>query len=98
MTARTDAIIAAGVKPLDQLTEGELLELLKDPDWRLRNLYWIKDKDANEVLFKPWAEQEKFLANLWFRNIILKARQRGFSTLIQLVMLDTCVVNDNIEA
>ena len=80
------------------LTEAELLEKLRDPHWRLRNLYWIKDKDANVVLFKPWPEQETFLANLWFRNLILKARQRGFSTLVQLVMLDTCLFNDHIEA
>jgi hypothetical protein len=32
-------------------------------------------------------------SNLWFRNIILKARQRGFSTLIPLAMLDTCLFN-----
>lgn len=79
-------------------TEAELIEKLRDPHWRLRNLYWIKDKDSNVVLFKPWPEQERFLANLWFRNIIVKARQRGFSTLIQLVMLDTCLFNPHIEA
>lgn len=78
--------------------EAVLKTLLCNPDWRLRNLYWIKDKDANVVLFKPWPEQEKLLANLWFRNLIVKARQRGFSTLIQLVMLDTCLFNSNIEA
>lgn len=75
-----------------------LRELLRDPAWRLRNLYWITDKDGKELLFKPWPEQEKLLANLWFRNVILKARQRGFSTLIQLVELDTCLFNDNTQA
>jgi hypothetical protein len=79
-------------------TEKELLERLSDPNWRLRNIYWIKDKDAREILFKPWEEQEKLLANLWFRNVVLKARQRGFSTMIQIAMLDTCLFNKNIEA
>jgi hypothetical protein len=79
--------------------EAELEEKLRtDADWRLRNLYWITDKDANEVLFKPWPEQERLIKDLWFRNLILKCRQRGFSTLIQLMMLDTCVFNSNISA
>jgi hypothetical protein len=80
------------------MTDAELVEALKSPDWRLRNLYWITDKGGAKVKFAPWAEQEKFLANLWFRNIILKARQRGFSTLIQLMMLDTCLFNANTSA
>ena len=80
------------------MTDAELVEALKSPDWRLRNLYWITDKGGAKVRFAPWAEQEKFLANLWFRNIILKARQRGFSTLIQLMMLDTCLFNANTSA
>jgi hypothetical protein len=76
----------------------ELEDRLSDNKWRIRNLYWITDKDGREVKFTPWPEQEKLLDNLWFRNIILKARQRGFSTLIQLVMLDTCLFNPNVNA
>lgn len=72
--------------------------LLADPNWRIRNLYYVTDKDGRVVLFRPWPEQEKLLANLWFRNLILKARQRGFSTVIQLVMLDTCLFNANVQA
>ena len=80
------------------MTDAELVEALKSPDWRLRNLYWITDKSGKKVKFAPWPEQEKFLANLWFRNVILKARQRGFSTLIQIVGLDTCLFNTNTSA
>jgi hypothetical protein len=75
-----------------------LKDLLRDPGWRLRNLYWITDKDGKELLFDPWPEQDKFLQALWWRNLILKARQRGFSTLIQIVMLDTCLFNGNTQA
>ncbi|MPZ36667.1 MAG: hypothetical protein GEU95_01170 [Rhizobiales bacterium] len=78
--------------------QAALKELLREPNWRLRNLYWITDKDGRELLFAPWTEQEKLLGNLWYRNIILKARQRGFSTLIQVVMLDTCLFNKNTNA
>lgn len=76
----------------------ELKASLQDPDWRIRNLYYVTDKDGREVLFQPWPEQEKLLRDLWYRNIILKARQRGFSTLIQLVMLDCCLFNQNTQA
>ena len=54
--------------------ETEVVARLDDPAWRIRNLYWITDKDGREVKFTPWPEQEKLLTNLWFRNIILKAR------------------------
>jgi len=73
----------------------ELVKNLKSPAWRLRNLYRIIDKKGASVRFQPWAEQDKFLRDLWWRNIILKARQRGFSTLIQLMGLDTILFNSN---
>lgn len=75
-----------------------LKRCLADPAWRIRNLYRVTDKDGREVPFRPWPEQQKLLDRLWFRNLILKARQRGFSTLIQLVMLDTCLFNANTHA
>lgn len=75
--------------------EAELLKNCSDPMWRLHNLYYITDKDGNEVLFKPWPEQLKFLKDIWYRNIIPKARQRGFSTIVQLLMLDAAIFNDN---
>lgn len=80
------------------MTPEKLLAALRDPAWRIRNLYKITDKDGREVLFRPWPEQEKLLETLWFRNLILKARQRGFSTLIQLMILDTCLFVANTQA
>lgn len=66
--------------------------------WRIRNLYFIMDKDGKVIKFSPNEAQEKFLSELWNRNLILKARQRGFSTLIQLLMLDQAAFNPNIRA
>ncbi len=80
---------------LAQYTPEELAEKLKDPNWRIRNLYYILDKNKNVVLFVPNEAQEKLLARLWWKNIVPKARQRGFSTLIQLLILDACLFNDN---
>lgn len=71
---------------------------LSDPSWRLRNLYYILDKDGQKVLFQPNSAQEQLLRDMWFRNVILKARQRGLSTLVQLVMLDTCLFVENTRA
>lgn len=69
----------------------ELLERLKDPQWRIRNLYKIKNKQKRIVPFKPNEAQEELLRTMHWRNIIPKARQRGFSTLIQLLGLDTAL-------
>lgn len=77
---------------------AEIKALLADPNWRIRNLYYILDKDGRTVLFVPNPVQEKFLAELWYRNVIPKARQRGFSTVVQIVMLDACIFVPNTSA
>lgn len=72
-------------------TEAELIDCLKDPQWRIRNLYKVKDKQKRIVPFRPNEAQEKLLREMAYRNVIPKARQRGFSTLIQLMGLDTAL-------
>lgn len=66
--------------------------------WRLANLYWIVDEKGKAIRFQPNATQLEFLNNLWFLNCILKSRQHGFSTLIQLLLLDQCVFKKNTAA
>jgi hypothetical protein len=69
-----------------------------DQRWRLNNLYWIESKQGEITPFQlNWA-QERLLGNLWYLNVILKARQMGFSTLIQLYMLDACLFNSHTAA
>lgn len=79
-------------------SEEELREVLKDPHWRIRNLYYVLDKDGDTVLFVPNEVQAKFLDDIWYRNVIPKARQRGFSTVVQLMMLDACLFVPNTGA
>ncbi|MDA9090794.1 terminase, partial [Porticoccaceae bacterium] len=68
---------------------------LDDQWWRLNNLYYITDKQGRKVKFKPnWAQKQLF-NKMWYLNIILKARQLGMTTFIQLFMLDVCLFNDN---
>lgn len=74
------------------------LEQIQDPIWRLSNLYWITDKSGNVVLFQPTEIQLDLLQHLYLRNLILKARQLGFSTLIQLMILDQCIFVPNTHA
>lgn len=69
---------------------------LLDPMWRLCSgqLYKImlKERDDDEggmvVAFRPNAMQFDLLQNIWYRNLICKARQQGFTTLISLMWLD----------
>jgi len=77
------------------MTDDERIELMKQPEWRIRNLYKVKNKDKQIVPFVPNEAQEALLLNLHYRNIIPKARQRGFSTLIQIIGLDTALFQDN---
>lgn len=80
------------------MREDDLLHALADPWWRIENLYWIVDKDGRPVPFKPNNEQRAFYDRLHTRNVILKARQLGFSTLMQILALDQCLFNDNFAA
>lgn len=69
---------------------------LTDTDWRLSNLYKIivKDDDDDEGLvltFKPNRAQRRLMARLHHRNIVLKARQLGFTTLVAILWLDTAL-------
>src|SRR5690554_2165242 len=71
---------------------------LADPWWRLNNLYKIKNEYGEVVQFRPKPEQTFLYDNLWYLNIILKARQLGMTTFIQLFILDRCLFNDNVNA
>lgn len=71
---------------------------LLDPLWRINNLYHIVDKQGRKVIFKlNWA-QEQLYHDMWYCNVILKARQLGISTFICLLFLDRCLFNSNQSA
>lgn len=79
-------------------TPEEWERALADPMWRISSgcLYQIMTKApeaddpeaTNIVNFKPNRAQRTFLGRLWTRNVILKARQLGFTTLVCLLWLD----------
>lgn len=69
-----------------------------DQWWRLNNLYKIKNKDGKIIQFRPNSQQTKLWEELHFNTLVLKARQFGFSTFIDLLALDTALWNSNISA
>jgi hypothetical protein len=75
-------------------TEDQFL----DPRWRLSNLYWITDKKGKRVRFQPNSSQLEFMDEMHALNIILKARQLGFTTFCSLIYLDACVFNPDTRA
>lgn len=78
--------------------QDEFEEYYAKPDLRLNTLYYIVDKRGVKLQFKwNWAQEELY-KNMWYCNIVLKARQLGISTFICLLFLDRCLFNDNVAA
>ena len=68
---------------------------LKDWRWRISNLYQIADEKGRVIPFRPNPEQVRFIEEMHTLNLILKARQLGFSTLIEIMGLDTAVFHEH---
>lgn len=78
--------------------ERELFaKMMADPVLRLSTLYKIVvkgDDDDDEGLvmtFQPNRAQRRLIKRMWHRNLILKARQLGFTTLVCMLWLDTAL-------
>lgn len=86
---------------IDVMSDDELKayigERLSDQWFRLNNLYYIIDKRGRSVIFRMNPAQKLLFTNLWYFNIILKARQLGFSTAIQIFILDSALFNEDLE-
>ena len=84
---------------VDALVEDQ--SLIKDKVWRMNNLYWIVTKDGKKSLFHINRAQRHFFDNYlniekpYHRNIILKSRQLGFTTFIDIWLLDEILFNTN---
>lgn len=56
----------------------------------------VKSPDGNDnsvIPFVPNKAQRRLMARLWHRNIIIKARQLGFTTLVAILWLDHALFN-----
>jgi hypothetical protein len=83
------------------LTENP--DLIKNQEWRLANLYWIITKDGDKAVFTMNRAQKHFFDNFlnvpkpFHRHVILKSRQLGFTTFIDLFILDSILFSPNKE-
>lgn len=80
---------------MDSAKARQVQDKFKDQFWRLNNLYWITDKAGRKVLFRMNPVQENLYWEMHYRNVILKARQKGFTTFIDLFGLDSALFNSN---
>ncbi|MEF8794427.1 hypothetical protein [Thiohalorhabdus sp.] len=79
-------------------TQAERIRwVLQDQERRLNHLYWVIDPYSRERKFRMNPAQSQLYRNAGHRNIILKARQHGFSTFIAIWALDTALFNSNVN-
>lgn len=94
----------SAISQAEQQALDELAEKLSDPMWRICSgaLYKIiikgdgdDDEEGLVMPFKPNRAQRRFIKRMWHRNVIVKARQLGFTTLICILWLDHALFNPN---
>lgn len=71
---------------------------LLNKEWRLNHLYKIRDKEGKLIPFKLNRAQADFAAKKWYRNLILKSRQLGFTTYEAIDALDDTLFTPNQDA
>jgi len=84
------------------MQDSQVLERIRaklgDSSWRLNNLYYITDTSGQRTQFRLNEAQKTLLQDMWYQNVILKARQLGMTTFIQIFILDRCIFNSNVRA
>jgi hypothetical protein len=73
--------------------EQHIAKMLSKRSWRIDNLYWIENERGEKVKFKRNLVQRLFWKSMWWLNVILKSRQHGISTLVNIMQLDECLFN-----
>lgn len=81
---------------MSNLSELDLAEKMLDKNWRMANLYYIKNKAGKRVKFQPNKTQKRLSRSKSRFNATLKGRQQGVSTYYILRYLDEVLYNDNI--
>jgi len=79
-------------------TEELLIKALANKWFRLNRLYYIKNKDGKKVRFRANRAQRHRFINGHCRDLILKARQLGFTTFEMLDALDDCLFRKDFSA
>lgn len=95
MPALTDAQFKALSRPEKR---RYLKNYVGDREWRMNHLYKIENENGRVVTFKMREAQEELFKTAHTWELILKARQLGFSTFIDLLGLDYCLFTKNYSA
>lgn len=78
---------------------AEMMRRFPTKEARLRGgFYDIKDKQGKKVPFRMNDHQRQFMQSRHGMDVVLKARQLGYTTVIQLDMLDDCLFTPNLSA
>lgn len=78
-----------------ELTQAEFKRAVRYKFFRLSCFYYIKNKDGEKVQFSPNIAQLEYYKDSHQNDIILKARQLGFTTWKMIHDLDTCLFKKN---
>ena len=70
---------------------------LADREWRLNNLYHVLNEQRDLVKFQMRPLQKHFYDRWWHRNVLLKSRQVGGTTMIELAGLDGAIFIPNFK-
>ena len=81
-----------------ELTIDEFKQAVRLKFFRLCAFYFIKDADGKKVRFCPNIAQTEYYQESHQKNIILKARQLGFTTFQMIHDLDSCLFKRNFSA
>ncbi len=86
---------------LSEMGEAEqrlfILTKLSNPWWRLNHLYKIQNEKGELVTFRMRPAQRQLFRNMHNKNVILKARQLGFSTAIDIYLLDQALFTPHLK-
>ena len=82
----------------DNLPLRDLAKAVTLKWFRLNCFYYIKDKNGKKVKFRPNTEQRRYYLNGHNRDVILKARQLGFTTFKMISSLDHCLFHKDFTA
>lgn len=79
----------------DPQDRAEVKARLSDRNWRLNNLYKIRDKAGTVIRFTLNHVQEDLEDELHYRNLVLKSRQHGVTTWACVRALDLALFKPN---
>ena len=81
------------------MVNKELAAIMRDKKKRINSgWYKVEGKDGRVIPFRMNWAQDQFYEEQHDRNIILKARQLGFSTYTEIDILDECMFKPNVSA